>query len=92
MAEGWAKHLVKNDLDIQSSGLEGSRVHPTAKVFHRTIVNTSALSSIQIRVDTHRYKLRDTLTARFLCRGAPFSPSEGGGLKSSTPRPKLDFE
>ena len=33
MAEGWAKHLARNDLDIQSSGLEGSRVHPTAKVF-----------------------------------------------------------
>lgn len=32
MAEGWAKHLAKNDLDIWSSGLEGSRVHPTAKV------------------------------------------------------------
>ena len=32
MAEGWAKHLAKDDLDIQSSGLEGSRVHPTAKV------------------------------------------------------------
>lgn len=32
MAEGWAKHLAKNDLEIWSSGLEGSRVHPTAKV------------------------------------------------------------
>eukprot|EP00752_Nemacystus_decipiens_P006579 g5923.t2 len=31
MAEGWAKHLAKNDLEIWSSGLEGSRVHPTAK-------------------------------------------------------------
>lgn len=32
MAEGWAKHLAKNDIEIRSSGLEGSRVHPTAKV------------------------------------------------------------
>lgn len=32
MAEGWARHIAKNDLEIWSSGLEGSRVHPTAKV------------------------------------------------------------
>ncbi|CAM9994089.1 unnamed protein product [Pylaiella littoralis] len=31
MAEGWAKHMAKDDLEICSSGLEGSRVHPTAK-------------------------------------------------------------
>ncbi|CAM9664920.1 unnamed protein product [Ascophyllum nodosum] len=31
MAEGWARHLAKHDIEIRSSGLEGSQVHPTAK-------------------------------------------------------------
>jgi arsenate reductase len=30
MAEGWAKELGKGKLEVTSSGLESSRVHPTA--------------------------------------------------------------
>ncbi|CAM9252579.1 unnamed protein product [Discosporangium mesarthrocarpum] len=32
MAEGWAKAIARDKLDVESSGLEGSRVHPTAQM------------------------------------------------------------
>ncbi|CAM9913644.1 unnamed protein product, partial [Ectocarpus sp. 8 AP-2014] len=44
MAEGWAKHLAKDDLEIWSSGLEGSRVHPTA---------TAVMQEVGVDITSH---------------------------------------
>ena len=42
-----------------------SRVYKQWCVYYKTILNTSAASSINSRVDTHLCKLRDTPPARF---------------------------